>query len=491
MTGHGKGWITILFTLIITFIYADGVQPDGSGTEEDPYQIATLDNLLWISTTDSCWSSHFIQTADIDAYDTQNWNGGEGWVPIGAFASFSGIYDGQDHAVHGLYINRDGGGGMFGCISNNAVVRNLQVIDLDYSVTGGAGGVCGMVRVLSSVVNCHTSGSIVSTGDEVGGVVASLFVTSLHESSSSCDVQGDFRVGGLVGVMNDGYISKCRSSGTVTVTCEYGGGLVGEATGGATIRQSCSSGDVFCAGPYVGGLVGVHGIGNARIEDCYCLGDVEGSENVGGFVGITGCHSYIVNCYCCGAVQGNEDTGGFAGDSQLDVNVSNCFWNIDTSDQQTSAEGVGITDEEMMSIGTFLEVGWDFIGEAQNGEEDIWCIDAQINDGYPYLSWQTFLPNDTPVVPSVAATQLHGNYPNPFNPETTISFSVQPNDTATLAIYNLKGQKVKSCGEFQTGEYKIIWDGTNDALKPVASGVYMCRLKSKNSTQTRKLMLLK
>ncbi len=81
-------------------------------------------------------------------------------------------------------------------------------------------------------------------------------------------------------------------------------------------------------------------------------------------------------------------------------------------------------------------------------------------------------------------------YPNPFNPETTISFSVRPNDQATLAIYNLKGQRVKSCGKFQTGKHKIVWDGTNDALKPVASGVYLCRLKSNTETKTRKLMLL-
>ena len=83
-----------------------------------------------------------------------------------------------------------------------------------------------------------------------------------------------------------------------------------------------------------------------------------------------------------------------------------------------------------------------------------------------------------------------GTEDNPFNPETTISFSVRPNDQATLAIYNLKGQRVKSCGKFQTGEHKIIWDGTNDALKPVASGVYLCRLKSNTETMTRKLMLL-
>lgn len=73
----------IVFTLLVsTCLSADGVEPVGSGTEADPYQVETLDNLLWISTNSGSWSSYFEQTADIDAAVTSGWNGGAGFSPF-------------------------------------------------------------------------------------------------------------------------------------------------------------------------------------------------------------------------------------------------------------------------------------------------------------------------------------------------------------------------------------------------------------------------
>ncbi len=66
-----------------------------------------LDNLLWVSTNNSSWSSHFIQIADIDASDTQNWGGGNGFSPIGNIDNnFTGTYNGQSFSITGLHIDR-------------------------------------------------------------------------------------------------------------------------------------------------------------------------------------------------------------------------------------------------------------------------------------------------------------------------------------------------------------------------------------------------
>ncbi len=88
------------------------------------------------------------------------------------------------------------------------------------------------------------------------------------------------------------------------------------------------------------------------------------------------------------------------------------------------------------------------------------------------------------------------NYPNPFNPTTTISFSVsQTLSFVSLDIYNVKGQKVRTLANshFDRGNHSIIWDGCDDSRNPVASGVYFILFDTANGdyTSTRKMILMK
>ncbi len=86
------------------------------------------------------------------------------------------------------------------------------------------------------------------------------------------------------------------------------------------------------------------------------------------------------------------------------------------------------------------------------------------------------------------------NYPNPFNPSTTISFSIQNDSQVELSIYNTKGQKVKILteNEFTKGSHSIIWNGDDDFGKPVSSGVYYYQLQVGNEIIiTEKCLLLK
>ena len=93
-------------------------------------------------------------------------------------------------------------------------------------------------------------------------------------------------------------------------------------------------------------------------------------------------------------------------------------------------------------------------------------------------------------------TKLIGNYPNPFNPETTISFSVtQTSSFVTLYIYNIKGQKVKTYSfpnpDLSGGTRSVVWNGTDENGKPVSSGIYLYKLKTDNFEKTKKMILLK
>lgn len=99
--------------------------------------------------------------------------------------------------------------------------------------------------------------------------------------------------------------------------------------------------------------------------------------------------------------------------------------------------------------------------------------------------------NDSDVVPMI--TRLNKNYPNPFNPETTISFDLNKNQKVKLEIYNIKGQKVKTlCNDnLQAGNHKYIWNGTDQNNRKVASGVYFAKMTSVSLSKTQKMILMK
>ncbi len=103
-----------------------------------------------------------------------------------------------------------------------------------------------------------------------------------------------------------------------------------------------------------------------------------------------------------------------------------------------------------------------------------------------------FVANDDETETPVAV-RLEQNYPNPFNPTTNISFSLKSKSSATLTIYNQKGQKVRTIhdGLLDKGAHSFTWNGKDDNDKSVASGVYMYRLSSGNTNHTRKMVLLK
>lgn len=86
------------------------------------------------------------------------------------------------------------------------------------------------------------------------------------------------------------------------------------------------------------------------------------------------------------------------------------------------------------------------------------------------------------------------NYPNPFNPETTISFSTtKSTENTEIVIYNLKGQKVKVLvnEKLTSDQHTVVWNGKDDNSKSVSSGVYFYKMRSGNYAETKKMILMK
>ncbi|HNW24669.1 MAG TPA: choice-of-anchor J domain-containing protein, partial [Candidatus Cloacimonas sp.] len=97
-----------------------------------------------------------------------------------------------------------------------------------------------------------------------------------------------------------------------------------------------------------------------------------------------------------------------------------------------------------------------------------------------------------PEIP-VVATALNNNYPNPFNPETTISYSVKDREPVTIGIYNIKGQLVKTLlkGIQEPGNHTIVWNGTDENGRSVSSGVYYYKMQAGKYSSTKKMIMMK
>ncbi|PKN73879.1 MAG: hypothetical protein CVU50_01465 [Candidatus Cloacimonetes bacterium HGW-Cloacimonetes-3] len=109
--------------------------------------------------------------------------------------------------------------------------------------------------------------------------------------------------------------------------------------------------------------------------------------------------------------------------------------------------------------------------------------------------------NDLPIGPvanedalsPLLSNSLHSNYPNPFNPETTIRYSVKGDAPVAIEIYNIKGQLVKTLvnGVQAAGDHSVVWNGTDMNNKSVGNGVYYFKMNSGKYSRTRKMILMK
>jgi hypothetical protein len=164
-------------------------------------------------------------------------------------------------------------------------------------------------------------------------------------------------------------------------TGHYVGSLIGRLSYG-TITCCYAKGGSISGNYCVGGLVGW--LDRGTITNCHSSSSIKGTSYVGGLTGYN-YRSPIINSYSTGSVSGNDNIGGLLG-YNLKGEITNSFWDKEISGQTTSAGGVGLTTVEMQMAGTFLDAGWDFVGETDNGTEDIWWILE--GQDYPRLWWE-------------------------------------------------------------------------------------------------------
>jgi len=93
----------------------------------------------------------------------------------------------------------------------------------------------------------------------------------------------------------------------------------------------------------------------------------------------------------------------------------------------------------------------------------------------------------------ITKTELIGNYPNPFNPETTIRFNLLKSDNVLLEVYNIKGQKVKTLvnKQLSNGHHQVVWNGKDEQNVLISSGIYFIRMSTSEHTEQKRMILLK
>ncbi len=338
----------------------------GSGTAEDPYLVATaedLDNVRYHL------DSHFLQVSDIDL-GVAPWNVGLGWIIIGDFYDrFTGSFDGGGYMIQNLTIKRDDAPdtrptghiaqGLFGYVEE-ATLRNIVLSDVDVEVSFGAGSdyIGGLVGYAyqSAIDNVHVSGEVrgydhydassIRANKPIGGVAGLLYHSLLHHASSAVLVQAP--------------------------SSKPTGGLVGR-NGSSEIRHSYSTGTVEGV-DQVGGLVGHNAYQTSRISDSYSRASVSGTDQVGGLVGWSELNSSIYRSYSTGFVTGTgTEVGGFLGSDSNSTGVFlECYWDTRTSGLQTSAGGAGVVGkptDQMQQEETYRFYNFNTLWQVDEGSD--------------------------------------------------------------------------------------------------------------------------
>ena len=399
----------------------------GTGTEDDPYQIATAEQLAKLSKDVSEGTSYqgnyFILTENIDLSTYR-------WVPIGIYKwmsngtsiekSFRGYLDGSNKTISGMVVDERGdqnSAGFFGSIRNGQEGNIVGAKDLTISgatvylsedglmeCSGGilGGDIIGNENSMVVFENIRVSGfvEVNSTNgfNKIGGMLGyASWVKAINCHAENVSISGASNSGGFVGNDNGSVFENCTASGTVSGKWVLGG-FVGYTTGtvsnkavGVSTYTYCSA-DVDVSGNdwRLGGFVGHAEYG--EFNNCVAYGDVTSSvtgwnPKIGGFIGESGDqennpdgYANATNCHAAGTVTSaspDYEAGGFIG-TYSGGTFTGCSFDIEKNPGLNAAgegslqEG-GVTGEDSSTI--LANICEDYYGGHQYSTE--WTVDTE------------------------------------------------------------------------------------------------------------------
>jgi hypothetical protein len=411
---HGAKQAVLVLVLTLSVANVSfGTYSGGTGEPNDPYRIATANDLNDIGNHIEDFNKCFVMVNDINLAD---YNGTQFNIIGSSSDHFIGVFDGNEHSITNFNYQGDSSYvGLFCRVGNDdgtsGEIRNLTLVDPNVDAgTGDRVGALASVFDRGTISGCGVVGGSIVGSDNVGGLVGMISFALkapwegdpaiLTDCYSTASVSGNGQVGGLAGGSYGGIVTDSYSAGTVSGSSYEVGGLIG-ANYDANILDSYSTATVsgesmvggLVGGTYhkysekpailncyaegsvtatdysAGGLVGDNDA-EFTIRNSYSSADVNGDSVAGGLVGSNG--GYVFNCYSSGSVSGNTDVGGLMGYSDYGL-VQGSYWDANTSNQSSSGAGQPKTTAQMKDPNTF--VGW--------GCDGVWTIDA--GNDYPRL----------------------------------------------------------------------------------------------------------
>lgn len=309
-----KGFFAaFLCALIMVLLPAAVYAMDGTGTEDNPYQISSAADLEEFrdrvndenGKTRNSSACAILKNDIVLNNDVLNSDGSlneekastfEEWTPIGTASNpYTGTFDGTGHTVSGIYINTsEDYQGLFGYIGIGGTVKDLGIEKSRIKGGNNVGGIAGYS--IGSIEDCYNTGSV-SGGNNVGGIAGTAY--SAKDCHNEGTVSGSDCVGGILGSGADlnGVVNRCYNTGDISG--EGGvGGIAGRNILGVT--NSYNTGTI--SGEYASGIAGGSRMG---VVNCYNIGKV-------GYNAISGAHDMeesANNYYLKGCTSEENDEG--------------------------------------------------------------------------------------------------------------------------------------------------------------------------------------
>ena len=426
--------LALCFTLLPTAALAVDSAWDGStaaafaggtGTAEDPYQIANGAQLAYLASSvnngETYEEKNFVLTANIDL-------NGLPWTPIANSFSdallggsdyrvFAGNFDGNGYTISNVSIGSETTPfesdvfGLFGATEGKISNLNLDTVSIHGiakvasigAVVGFAGGLVGSSG--GSIENCHVTGltmdmsapsNVYAAAYWVGGLVGALDGTQLINecsvSGSITEKAGKGSIGGLIGELGKAAkITYSRSNVTVNVKADSRGGadvggFIGKGNGktdAETVIRNCYATGNVTGGAYTGGFAG--GLWGLNIKNCYASGNVsQAAAAMASFVGTDASDSAyygsITNCFTTGIVTGSSPSlYAFAmQDATKRSEITNCYFAEENSSIKNQNESAAEKPQDEMKNEAFAAAlnngdnsnGWSFVnGQVLCGAE--------------------------------------------------------------------------------------------------------------------------
>ncbi|RLF70558.1 MAG: hypothetical protein DRN40_04310 [Thermoplasmata archaeon] len=284
------------------------------GGDEPSLSVIFIEDVWDLQNMSQNLSAYYVLKNDINASVTRSWNNGSGFIPIGNYSSpFTGVFDGRNHTISGLFINRssDDYVGLFGNVYGG-VVRNVKLLNV--TIRGKYAG--GLISACSygSVDNCSVEGEIY--GGSAAGLIRWLGNGYVNYSYAVVTVKGGYECGGLIGEMYRSRVYHSYAIGNVSTTSLRVGGLVGYAHW-STISHSFAKVEVnttynrYARHDGIGGILG-KGYRSEIISVRYEGNVTSNTTYAGGIMGY-GETCSIRNSHVIGNVSGKAYVGGMIG----------------------------------------------------------------------------------------------------------------------------------------------------------------------------------